>query len=75
MVAPIVPGSAQVTGFRVYMHNAEVSYRYYYIEFFQVGYIPALYTCTPSTTDDEEGVLMHNTSIKNSGGCRGFQNY
>ena len=33
-VVPIVPGSDQVIEFRVYMHNAEISCRYYYIEFF-----------------------------------------
>ena len=43
MVAPIVPDSAQVTGFRVYMHNAEVSCRYYYIEFFIENKIPCSY--------------------------------
>jgi hypothetical protein len=34
MVVPIVPGSGQVIEFRVYMLNAEISRRYYYIEFF-----------------------------------------
>ena len=35
MVVPIVPGSDQVIEFCVYMLNAEVSCRYYYIEFFK----------------------------------------
>jgi hypothetical protein len=122
MLAPTVLGSADIPGFRVYMHNAEISCRYYYIEFsignkipcsyiagiqqdpafrkrriaaactkneffgvvgsrtshrwIRLDFKPVPYTDTPSTSENEEGVLMYSTSItKNSGICRGFQDY
>ena len=43
MLAPIVPGSAEITGFCVYVHNAEISCRYYYIEFSIENKIPCSY--------------------------------